>query len=167
MRAGKHGRVASVWRQLFAFGQAVSNETSQRLIEGKWLPTPFFLAQLRGTYLAPPDAKDLFADDRLLRISKGLASGSSADALGWSHEAWRATLQMPHGKRLIRELLTLYACGELGHENWDTKERTWLTLLCSSLSTRTLGLMQFDLSLLTASSGKASLAQPAATIAVR
>ena len=119
MRAGRQGRVASAWRQLFSYGLAASNDDTQRLIEKKWLPPPLFPTQLRGTHLCPTDAKDLLAEDRLIQVSKSLANGSSTDALGWSHEAWRTVVQLPHGKKMVRELLTLYACGEVGHEGED------------------------------------------------
>ena len=99
MRAGRQGRVATAWRQLFSFGLALSNDRTQKLIESKWIPSPFFPDQLRGTYLGPSDAKELLADDRLLQASRTLTSGSCTDALGWTHEAWRAVLQLPHGKR--------------------------------------------------------------------
>ena len=119
MRAGRQGRVATAWRQLFSFGLALSNDRTQKLIADKWIPSPLFPDQLRGTFLSPSDAKDLVTDDRLMQASRTLASGCCTDALGWTHEAWRAVLQLPHGKRLIRELLTLYACGEIGHEGED------------------------------------------------
>ena len=119
MRAGRQGRVATAWRQLFSYGLALSNDRTQRLIESKWLPAPLFPEQPRGTYLSPSDAKDLVSDDHILQASRALTAGSCTDALGWTHENWRTVLQLPHGKRLMRELLTLYACGELGHEGED------------------------------------------------
>ena len=119
LRAGRQGRVATAWRQLFSFGLAPANDTTQKLIESKWLPAPLFPDQLRGTFLSPADAKDLLTDERLLQVSRTLQAGSSTDALGWTHESWRSLLQLPHGRRLVREMLTLYACGEIGHEGED------------------------------------------------
>ena len=53
------------------------------------------------------------------QVSRNLPVGSCTDSLGWTHETWKLVLQQPHGRKLIRELLTLYACGELGHEGED------------------------------------------------
>ena len=119
LRAGKQGRIATAWRQLFSFGLAPANDKTQKLIEDKWLPAPLFPDQLRGTFLCPADAKDLLTDERLLQVSRTLQAGSSSDALGWTHESWRSILHLPHGRRLVREMLTLYACGEIGHEGED------------------------------------------------
>ena len=119
MRAGQQGRVATAWRQLFSFGLAPSNDRTQKLIQDKWTPSPLFPDQLRGTYMSPSDAKELLTDDRLIQASRTLTAGSCTDALGWTHEAWRTVLQLPHGKHLFRELLTLYSCGEVGHEGED------------------------------------------------
>ena len=41
------------------------------------------------------------------------------DSLGWSHEAWRSLLGLPHGRKLLHELLLAYGAGELGHEGED------------------------------------------------
>ena len=46
--------------------------------------------------------------------------------------------QMPHGKRLVRELLTLYACGELGHEGEDLVNSSLLIALYKNSSGKTL-----------------------------
>ena len=82
MRAGRQGRIATAWRQLFSFGLALSNDHTQKLIESKWIPPPLFPDQLRGTCLCPSNAKELLTEDKLLQASRTLTAGSCTDARG-------------------------------------------------------------------------------------
>ena len=52
--------------------------------------------------------------------------------MGWTHETWKAVLQMSHGRPLLREILTLYACGELGRQGEDLLNSSLVIPLCKN-----------------------------------
>ena len=98
---------------------AASNATTQAKLERKWIPAPAFSAERRGHYLAPSDARHILSQDALLKATRTLTQASAIDALGWSHEAWQTAYRGPKGQQLLRELLVLYATGEVGKEATD------------------------------------------------
>ena len=89
------------------------------MVRDKWLPAPLFPEDKRGHHATPAVARDVLSDDNLHAASRKLNRGSATDALGWTHESWTATQQLPHGAKLLRELLTLYSTGGLGQEGQD------------------------------------------------
>ena len=119
LRAAKQGRLTVAWRQLYSYGVAAATEATQTLLQQKWLPAPAFPTERRGHYLTPADAHELLSHERLLRATRSLPHGSATDVLGWTHETWQSLHQLPHGLKLQRELLVLYATGELGREATD------------------------------------------------
>ena len=119
MRAAKQGRLTAAWRQLYSYGVAAASDATQALLQEKWLPAPAFPTERRGHCMTPADAQDLLSPDRLLKATQALPHGSATDVLGWTHETWQMVHKLPHGRRLQRELLVLYATGELGREATD------------------------------------------------
>ena len=119
LHAARQGRLTTAWRQLYSYGVAAPTESTQRLLEQKWLPVPHFPAERRGHHLTPADAHDLIQHPAILRASSTLPHVSSTDALGWTHETWQALYRQPHGQKLLLELQILYATGALGRDATD------------------------------------------------
>ena len=119
MQAGRQGRLTSAWKQLFSYGVAAATPETEKMVRDKWLPAPLFPEDKRGHHATPAVARDVLTDDNLHAASRKLNRGSATDALGWTHESWTATQQLPHGAKLLRELLTLYSTGGLGQEGQD------------------------------------------------
>ena len=119
LRAAKQGRLTTAWRQLYSYGVAAANDATQTLLQQKWIPAPAFATERHGHHMTPADAHDLLSADRLLKATRTLPHGSATDVLGWTHETWQMVHKQPHGQQLHREILTLYATGELGREATD------------------------------------------------
>ena len=87
LQAGRQGRLTTAWKQLFSYGVAAANATTERLFLQKWLPAPLFPAEVPGRYLSAAESRDLLPEAAIQQAAKTLPKGSAMDSLGWSHEA--------------------------------------------------------------------------------